>query len=232
MNTYFEEILTVVQSEQFANEFKSTIQFILRLVNLLLLVIAGLFTLVKEFVCRQLGDCKEGALDEGINEEALDEGINEELSLKEETLPNQITELMETNDESTDEDINEGVINEKALDEVINESTDEGVITEASNVETDKGINVEALDESTDDVDLTEEDINNQSNDVDLTVEDINVETDNDKSIRQKQLKQMKATELRKLCADYSLQYQNKQQAIGAIFQFEWGQLQANAVTI
>jgi hypothetical protein len=43
---------------------------------------------------------------------------------------------------------------------------------------------------------------------------------------RQKKLKQMKAAQLRKLCTDYSLQYQNKQQAIGAIFQFEWEQLQ------
>jgi cytoskeletal protein RodZ len=175
MNTYFEEALTVVQSEQFANEFKSTIKFILRLVNLLFLVIAGLFTLVKEFLCRQL-------------------------SLKEETLPNQITGLMETNDESTDKDINDGVI------------------TEASNVETD---NTNSILENQTEVISTE-------NDVDLTVEDINNQSDNDKSIRQKELKQMKAAQLRKLCTDYSLQYQNKQQAIVAIFQFEWEQLQAN----
>lgn len=184
MNTFFEEALIVVQSEQFANEFKSTIKFILRLVNLLFLVIAGLFTLVKEFLCRQLGvyDCKE------------------ELSLKEETLPNQITGLMETNDESTDKDINDGVI------------------TEASNVETD---NTNSILENQTEVISTE-------NDVDLTVEDINNQSDNDKSIRQKELKQMKAAQLRKLCTDYSLQYQNKQQAIGTIFQFEWEQIQAN----
>jgi hypothetical protein len=165
MNTFFEEVLTVVQSEQFANEFKSTIKFILRLVNLLFLVIAGLFTLVKEFLCRQ----PKG--------------------------------LMETNHESTDE----GVINEEALDEGINVETD----------------NTNSILENQTEVISTE-------NDVDLTVEDINNQSNNDKSIRQKELKQMKATELRKLCADYSLQYQNKQQAIGAIFQFEWGQLQAN----
>ena len=170
MNTYFEEALTVVQSEQFANEFKSTIKFILRLVNLLFLVIAGLFTLVKEFLCRQ---------------------------------PNQITGLMETNDESTDKDINDGVI------------------TEASNVETD---NTNSILENQTEVISTE-------NDVDLTVEDINNQSDNDKSIRQKELKQMKAAQLRKLCTDYSINYQNKQQAIRTIFQFEWEQLQANAAT-
>jgi uncharacterized protein YbcC (UPF0753/DUF2309 family) len=108
---------------------------------------------------------------------------------------------METNHESTDE----GVINEEALDEGINVETD----------------NTNSILENQTEVISTE-------NDVDLTVEDINNQSNNDKSIRQKELKQMKATELRKLCADYSLQYQNKQQAIGAIFQFEWGQLQAN----
>ena len=153
MNTYFEEALIVVQSEQFANEFKSTVKFILRLVNLLFLVIAGLVILVRGFFCRQ----PKG--------------------------------LMETN----------------------HESTDEGVITEASNVETD---NTNSILENQTKVIST-------NNYVDLTVEDINNQSDNDKSIRQKQLKQMKAAQLRKLCTDYSINYQNKQQAFTAILEFE-----------
>jgi hypothetical protein len=185
MNTYFEEALTVVQSEQFANEFKSTIKFILRLVNLLFLVIASLFTLVKEFFCRQLGvvDCKEKL--------SLKE---EKLSLKEETLPNQITGLMETNDESTDKDINDGVI------------------TEASNVDTD---NTNSILENQTEVISTE-------NDVDLTVGGINNQSEKNKSARHKELKQMKATELKQLCGAYSIEYKNKPTSIEALLEYEY----------
>ncbi|MFM2063936.1 MAG: hypothetical protein RLZZ507_3607 [Cyanobacteriota bacterium] len=139
MNTYFQEALMVVQSEQFSNEFKSTVKFILRLVNLLFLVIAGLFILVRGFFCRQ-------------------------------PKHKQLTEVTENSNESTNEDSND----------------------------------VETLEEQ----DISDSSLENQ--------------TEVDKSGRHKELKLMKAAQLRQLCGAYSIDYKNKLTAIESILSHEY----------
>ena len=46
--------------------------------------------------------------------------------------------------------------------------------------------------------------------------------SDSDKSARHKELKQMKATELRQLCGSYSIEYKNKEQAATVILEVEF----------
>jgi cytoskeletal protein RodZ len=144
MNTYFQEALMVVQSEQFSNEFKSTLKFIIRLVNLLFLVIAGLFILVRGFFCRQ-------------------------------PKPKQLTEVIEDSNESTNEDSNDvGTLEEQP--------------TSDSTLENQAEVN----------------------------------STEVDKSVRHKELKLMKASQLRQLCGAYSIGYKNKLTAIESILDHEY----------
>lgn len=84
-----------------------------------------------------------------------------------------------------------------------------------TSIESDRTVNDSTSDST------TEDNLQKQQTEVTLLV----TTNKTDSVDRQKKLKQMKAAQLRKLCTDYSLQYQNKQQAIGAIFQFEWEQL-------
>lgn len=109
--------------------------------------------------------------------------------------PHQITGLMETNHEYTDLVANEILI--PVTDNV-----------EALNVEVDN--NKSTLGDSN----IISYEGRNSNN-----LEQNNVEQD--QTDRKKQLKSMKATELRKLCADFSINYQNKQQAVTAILEFE-----------
>ena len=248
MNTYFEEALTVVQSEQFANEFKSTIKFILRIVNLLLLVIAGLFTLVKVFVCRQLGSkeqlsvyndgSNDGVIKESSNveftNESSNDGNNVEFTIRDRNVEFTNEEVINegSNDWLNDWLINEEVINKVAIDkstdiltlenqteEMSTEAITEEVITEAFNVETDNTYSIlknQTEEVSTENnVDL--EDLSSQSAEVIN-----NDKSESDKSARHKELKQMKATELRQLCGSYSIEYKNKEQAATVILEVEF----------
>lgn len=259
MNTYFEEALTVVQSEQFANEFKSTIKFILRIVNLLLLVIAGLFTLVKVFVCRQLGSkeqlsvyndgSNDGVIKESSNveftNESSNDGSNVEFTIRDRNVEFTNEEVI---NEGSNDWLNDWLINEEVIDkviinkEVIDESThiltlenqteemsteevianeiiNEEAITEAFNVETDNTYSIlknQTEEVSTENnVDL--EDLSSQSAEVIN-----NDKSESDKSARHKELKQMKATELRQLCGSYSIEYKNKEQAASVILEVEF----------
>ena len=264
MNTYFEEALTVVQSEQFANEFKSTIKFILRIVNLLLLVIAGLFTLVKVFVCRQLGSkeqlsvyndgSNDGVIKESSNveftNESSNDGSNVEFTIRDRNVEFTNEEVI---NEGSNDWLNDWLINEEVIDkviineEVIDESTHiltlenqteemsteevianeiineeaitEEVITEAFNVETDNTYSI--LKNQTEEVSTENnvyfEDLSSQSAEVIN-----NDKSESDKSARHKELKQMKATELRQLCGSYSIEYKNKEQAATVILEVEF----------
>ena len=163
MNTYFQQSLTEVQSEQFIADFKATVRFIFRLIKLLFLLLTAIFSLGKLFYCKL-------SRQKVINQESG-------LYFKEETLP--------------------------------------------TSLESDRTVN-DSISDST-----TEDNLQQEQSEGTLMV----TKNKTDSVNRQKELNLMKAAQLRKLCTDYSLQYQNKQQAIGAIFKFEWEQLQANAAT-
>ncbi len=175
MNTYFQQSLTEVQSQEFASDFKATVRFIFRLIKLLFLLLTAIFNLGRKVYCK-------------VSKQ------NTEVTLAGLPLTESLTNL------PIDQPLADLPVGELIAESSLTESTLDSNPTVEDNLQQEQSEGT--LLASTDEVDNT--------------------------VYRQKQLKQMKAAQLRKLCTDYSLQYQNKQQAIRTIFQFEWEQIQAN----
>jgi hypothetical protein len=174
MNTYFQQSLTEVQSQEFASDFKATVRFIFRLIKLLFLLLTAIFNLGRKVYCK-------------VSKQ------NTEVTLAGLPLTESLTNLP---------------IDQPLADLPVGELIAESSLTEST------------LDSNP----TVEDNLQQEQSEGTLVVTTNKTDSVN----RQKELKQMKAAQLRKLCADYSLQYQNKQQAIRTIFQFEWEQIQAN----